>query len=129
MRCFAPRESLGRRDTIRYSSVMAEVSVARPQASAALERLGVALSDPIRQTILLRLSRGPAYPGELAELVDTSRSNLSNHLACLRGCGLVVSERQGRRVRYELVSSQLGRALVFIEEAIDQASVVVADGR
>ena len=86
---------------------MAEVSTNCIEPSAALERLGVALSDPIRQTILLRLSRGPAYPTELAELVNTSRSNLSNHLSCLRGCGLVVAERQGRRMQYELVTSRL----------------------
>ena len=114
---------------IGYCSVVDELLVTCVQPSRALERLGVALSDPIRQTILLRLSRGPAFPSELAELVSTSRSNLSNHLACLRGCGLVVAERQGRHVRYELVSTRLGEALAIVEEAVDEASVVVADGR
>ena len=105
---------------------MDELSVAPSEPSAALARLGVALSDPIRQTILLRLTRGSAYPSELADLVDTSRSNLSNHLACLRGCGLVVAERQGRRIRYELVTSRLADALATVEEAIDEASVVLS---
>ena len=108
---------------------MAEVSVELIRSSEALERLGVALSDPIRQIVLLRLSRGAAYPSELAELADTSRSNLSNHLACLRGCGLVVAEREGRQIRYELVSNQLGRALAVMEEAVEASSVVVSDGR
>lgn len=108
---------------------MAEVSVETIRPSAALERLGVALSDPMRQTILLRLSRGAAYPAELADLLDTSRSNLSNHLACLRGCGLVVAEREGRQVRYELVSRQLGDALANIEQAVDAAAVVVTHDR
>lgn len=108
---------------------MAELSAKPTKASPALERLGVALSDPIRQTILLRLSRGAAYPSELADLLDTSRSNLSNHLACLRGCGLVVAEREGRQVRYELVSRQLGVALASIEQAVEAASVVVSDDR
>lgn len=93
----------------------------RIRHSDALSRLGVALGDPIRQTILLRLSNGPAYPSELAELVDTSRSNLSNHLACLRGCGLVVAEREGRNVRYELVTRHLGEALNTITHALTQA--------
>ena len=89
----------------------------------------MALSEPIRQTILLRLSRGPAYPSELAELVNTSRPNLSNHLACLRGCGLVVAERQGRQVRYELATSRLGEALGIVEEAVDEATLAVGLGR
>ena len=106
---------------------MTELSTAVETPSPALERLGVALSDPTRQTILLRLSRGAAYPSELADLLDTSRSNLSNHLACLRGCGLVVAEREGRQVRYELVSRQLGAALASIEQAVEAAAVVVSD--
>ena len=94
-----------------------------------LARLGIALSDPIRQTILLRLSDGPAFPSELAELARTSRSNLSNHLACLRGCGLVVTEREGRNIRYELVSSRLGRVLADVADAMDQPVLEGAHGR
>ena len=111
------------------NSAINELSVEPVRPSSALERLGVALSDPIRQLILLRLSRGPAYPSELAELVNTSRSNLSNHLACLRGCGLVGTEREGRQVRYELVTSRLGDALAMVEDAVDEASRLVGHGR
>ena len=76
-----------------------------------LARFGHALSDPIRARLLLALRDGPAYPAALAELVGTSRQNLSNHLACLRGCGLVVAVPEGRRVRYELAEPRLGHAL------------------
>ncbi len=38
-------------------------------------------------------------------------THLSNHLACLRGCGLVVSVPEGRRVRYELADPRLSHAL------------------
>lgn len=76
-----------------------------------LERFGTALADPIRRQVLLLLLAGPSYPNELLDQIDTSQPNLSNHLACLRGCGLVVSERQGRRVRYELASDALAHAL------------------
>jgi len=40
-----------------------------------------------------------------------SRQILSNHLACLRGCGLVVAIPEGRRSRYELADQRIGRAL------------------
>lgn len=52
-----------------------------------------------------------AYPSDLAELIGVSRQSLSNHLACLRGCGLVVAVPEGRRMRYELVDPRLGDAL------------------
>ena len=71
----------------------------------ALARFGHALSDPTRAEILLMLRDGPGYPSDLAEMIGVSRQNLSNHLACLRGCGLVVAVPEGRRIRYELSDS------------------------
>ncbi len=76
-----------------------------------LERFGTALADPIRRHILVALLDGPSYPNELLERIDTSQPNLSNHLACLRGCGLVLTEREGRRMRYELANDALAHAL------------------
>lgn len=76
-----------------------------------LARFGHALSDPTRARLLLVLRRGPAYPTELAEILGVGRTNLSNHLACLRGCGLVVATAEGRRQRYELADDKLRHAL------------------
>lgn len=76
-----------------------------------LARFGHALSDPIRARLLLALREAPAYPAQLADLLGTSRQNLSNHLSCLRGCGLVVAVPEGRRARYELADPRLGHAL------------------
>ncbi|MGH3757720.1 ArsR/SmtB family transcription factor [Actinophytocola sp.] len=76
-----------------------------------LARFGHALSDPTRGRILLALRDGPAYPADLADTFGVSRTNLSNHLACLRGCGLVVAVPEGRRTRYELAEPKLVHAL------------------
>lgn len=77
----------------------------------ALARVGRALSDPTRCRILTALLEGTNYPGQLADQLDMSRSKVSNHLACLRGCGLVVGTYQGRQVRYELADPHLSQAL------------------
>jgi DNA-binding transcriptional ArsR family regulator len=76
-----------------------------------LARFGSALSDPTRTRLLLALREVPAYPADLAELLGVSRQIISNHLACLRGCGLVVAVPEGRRVRYELADDRLAHAL------------------
>lgn len=76
-----------------------------------LTRVGRALADPSRAQILLTLLDGPAYPGVLAARWGQSRANVSNHLACLRGCGLVTGTRDGRRVSYELADPALAHAL------------------
>ncbi|MFD2422196.1 Cd(II)/Pb(II)-sensing metalloregulatory transcriptional regulator CmtR [Amycolatopsis pigmentata] len=78
---------------------------------AALARLGRALADPTRCRILVALLDGVAYPGQLAAELRLGRSNVSNHLACLRGCGLVVATYEGRQVRYALADDHLARAL------------------
>ena len=76
-----------------------------------LERVGTALADPTRRHILLILVGGAAYPADLAERIGVGRTNVSNHLTCLRGCGLVTATREGRQVRYELASPRLAHAL------------------
>ncbi|WP_066897462.1 ArsR/SmtB family transcription factor [Mycolicibacterium houstonense] len=76
-----------------------------------LARFGHALSDQTRSTILLALKDSPAYPADLAESAGVSRQSMSNHLACLRGCGLVVAVPEGRRTRYELADPKLAHAL------------------
>lgn len=77
-----------------------------------LARVGAALSDGTRRAVVAELVAGPKYPAQLAEIVGVSRSGMSNHLTCLRGCGLVVATYEGRRVRYELADAAIGKALV-----------------
>jgi DNA-binding transcriptional ArsR family regulator len=107
----------------------------------ALARLGRALADPTRCRILVALLDGACYPGRLATELGLSRSNVSNHLACLRGCGLVVATYQGRQVRYELADVHLSRALNELARVVlavdtaepcldkDQAAAAVEAGR
>jgi len=94
-----------------------------------LARFGHALSDPTRARLLLALRDGPGYPAELAEVLSVSRQNLSNHLACLRGCGLVVAVPEGRRARYELADRRLAHALgdlLGVVLAVDPAACPAA---
>ncbi|WP_098897663.1 ArsR/SmtB family transcription factor [Streptomyces sp. st77] len=83
-----------------------------------LARFGRALADPIRCRLLLALREAPAYPSDLAEALGISRTRLSNHLACLRDCGLVVTSPDGRRTRYELADERLGTALDDLRSAV-----------
>lgn len=95
---------------------------------AVLNRLGRALADSTRSRILLRLLDGPAYPAVLAEELALTRPNVSNHLGCLRGCGLVVAVPEGRQVRYELADSALAqglRGLLDVTLAVDDDAVCV----
>nr|WP_024127063.1 metalloregulator ArsR/SmtB family transcription factor [Streptomyces sp. F8]AHE39784.1 ArsR family transcriptional regulator [Streptomyces sp. F8] len=83
-----------------------------------LARFGRALADPIRCRLLLALREAPGHPSDLAEALGVSRTRLSNHLACLRDCGLVVAVPVGRRTRYELADGRLGSALDNLRAAV-----------
>ncbi|GAB2853181.1 metalloregulator ArsR/SmtB family transcription factor [Microbacterium insulae] len=83
-----------------------------------MNRLGRAMADPTRSRILLTLLDGPSYPAELAQNLDLSRTNVSNHLACLRGCGLIVTTPEGRRTRYEISDPHLTRGLRQLLESV-----------
>jgi DNA-binding transcriptional ArsR family regulator len=87
------------------------VAVAARADLRTLQRFGTALSDATRQRVLVRLLEGSAYPSDLADELTTTRANLSNHLTCLRECGLVTATAEGRRVRYDLADERLADAL------------------
>ena len=84
----------------------------------AMNRLGRAMADPTRSRILISLLDGPSYPAQLAEDLDLTRSNVSNHLTCLRGCGLVVTAPEGRQTRYEIADPHLTLALTALTEVV-----------
>ncbi|WP_156753613.1 Cd(II)/Pb(II)-sensing metalloregulatory transcriptional regulator CmtR [Actinokineospora pegani] len=84
----------------------------------ALARLGKALADPTRCRILVAVLDGITYPAQLAEHLGLTRSNVSNHLSCLRGCGLLVAAHEGRQVRYALADAHLARALGELVEVV-----------
>ncbi|MCJ8504823.1 metalloregulator ArsR/SmtB family transcription factor [Kocuria flava] len=94
------------------------VTTVTPPHTAALARLGHALSDGVRTRILLALRAGPATPSQLVEALGVSKQVVSNQLACLRGCGLVTATKEGRRSWYRLADPRLGAALGDLLELV-----------
>ena len=64
-----------------------------------------ALADETRRDILRLLRDGPLTSGEIATRFDSSWPTVSRHLAVLRDADLVVTERRGQEIRYELNTS------------------------
>lgn len=103
-----------------------------PNAATTLEtrldvmnRLGRAMADPTRSRILMQLLEGPGYPAALAESLDLTRQNVSNHLTCLRDCGIVTTTAEGRQTRYEIADPHLTSALsalVTVVLAVDASA-------
>ncbi|MCZ4656016.1 metalloregulator ArsR/SmtB family transcription factor [Dietzia kunjamensis] len=96
-----------------------------------MHRLGRAMADPTRSRILLCLLDGPRYPADLARELELTRPNVSNHLGCLRDCGIVVAAPEGRQMRYEIADPHLEAALTALLDvtlAVDRdAECAVSD--
>ena len=83
-----------------------------------MNRLGRAMADPTRSRILMSLVEAPGYPAQLARDLLLTRSNVSNHLSCLRGCGIVAAIPEGRQTRYEIADPHLTRALIALVDVV-----------
>ncbi len=79
-----------------------------------------ALSHPIRLRVLAALRQeGVLNVGQLVNRLEIRQAHLSNHLACLKNCGLVTTEAQGRYVYYRIADYRVP-ALLDLGEAIFQ---------
>lgn len=75
-------------------------------------------SDSSRLSILEALRQGPLTVSEIVGATGLSQSNASNHLGCLRDCGLVTAKQEGRYVRYRLSDSRVGKLLRLSDELL-----------
>lgn len=77
----------------------------------AVTRLGHALSDHTRTRILVALREAPCVPSDLTNALGVSRQVMSHQLACLRGCGVVAVDKDGRNSWYRLADPHIAGAL------------------
>ncbi len=92
-----------------------------PQRAALKAKLFRGFSDTSRLAILEALRAGPLTVSAIVEHTGLSQSNVSNHLACLRDCGLVVFSQQGRYALYQLSDERVATLLGLAEDLLADA--------
>lgn len=85
------------------------------QERSSLDRTFQALGDPTRRAILLRLARGPATVGELADPFAMSLPAISRHLKVLVEASLIHNQRDGKGRRCQLRADGLGGARDWLD--------------
>lgn len=73
-----------------------------------------ALSDPTRRDILHLLRDGPLPAGEITAHFNISAATISHHLAILRNAGLVLDDKRGKFIYYELNLSVVDEILGWL---------------
>ena len=93
-----------------------------------------ALADPTRRAVYERLTAGEMSVSELRSGMSVSQPAVSQHLAVLRGAGLVSERRAGRNAYYRADPQGLGPLLGWIEryrafwpERIEKLKAVLKD--
>lgn len=94
------------------------VAVDERHASAAAASLFHGLSDPSRVAILRHLLLGEHNVRELTEHLGLAQSTVSQHLACLRGCGLVDVRPVGRASFYRVAQPDATLGLLAAAEQL-----------
>ena len=74
--------------------------------------------DPARLGILQALRSGPMTVTEIVSAVRMSQSNTSNHLRCLRECGLVSAQHDGKYIFYRLSDARVTELLELGESLL-----------
>ena len=77
-----------------------------------------ALASPHRLRIIHLLGERPREVNELARELELAQATVSQHLAAMRGVGLVDATRDGRCVRYELADAEILAACDLMRDVI-----------
>ncbi|NWF69567.1 MAG: winged helix-turn-helix transcriptional regulator [Chloroflexi bacterium] len=83
-------------------------------------KLFYGFADPSRLSILEALRGGGLSVTQLVQATGLSQPNVSNHLSCLRECGLVTRQQQGRQALYRLSDER-------VEHLLALATALLAD--
>jgi rhodanese-related sulfurtransferase/biotin operon repressor len=79
--------------------------------------MGKAFASPVRLELLDLLAQAPRTVDALASATGQSSANVSQHLQALHAAGLVIRERQGTSVRYEIAGQEALRLWVALRDA------------
>ena len=83
-------------------------------------------ADPSRLAILEVLRDEPRSVGDIAAATGLGQTNVSNHLACLKDCGLVACEKRGRFVIYRHSDDRVAGLLGLAEAVLADVAAGVS---
>ncbi len=78
------------------------------------------LAHPHRLRIVQMLLRGRYTVGELAEACEIPSHMASEHLRLMQRCGLLTSEKEGRKAFYEVAEPHLRDIMNCVEARFDK---------
>lgn len=93
---------------------------------ALLAKFARGLGDPTRLRILRLLLDQPRSVSEIIARLSMPQSRVSNHLACLKWCGYVATERQGRAIIYRVIDARVRAVIELISDIVGDNATHIA---
>ena len=75
-----------------------------------------ALADPTRREILNMLKQGRLSAGEITEHFSVTGAAISRHLTVLKEADLILDQREGPDIYYELIASVLEEIMLWLSD-------------
>ncbi|MGG0185255.1 ArsR/SmtB family transcription factor [Bacillus rhizoplanae] len=72
-------------------------------------------ADKTRLQILQCMMDGEKTVSEIVEIIKGNQSNISQHLNCLKGCGIILGRQEGKYVYYSLRNAQIEQLLTMFD--------------
>jgi len=82
-------------------------------------------SHKTRVQILEAVKEKEKTVSELVQQLEGNQSNISQHLACLKGCGLVVGRQEGKYVYYRVRNQLVRDLLTMVDEVLEDVHTYV----
>lgn len=76
------------------------------------------MSSPVRMELIYALKGGERTVSELVEELGLTKSNVSQHLAILKGADMVTARREGVNIYYSISSPKIVEACRLMREVL-----------
>ena len=83
-------------------------------------------SNKVRLQILESIKDQEKTVSQIVEEIDGSQSNISQHLACLKGCGIIVGRNEGKYCYYSLRNQHIRDLLMMFDVVLEDVQNDVA---
>ncbi|GLO68321.1 MULTISPECIES: ArsR/SmtB family transcription factor [Oceanobacillus] len=72
-------------------------------------------SNKTRLLILESIKENEKTVSQIVEDINGNQSNISQHLACLKGCGIIVGRNEGKYCYYRLRNDHIKELLTMVD--------------
>ncbi len=76
------------------------------------------MAFPIKHVILECIKDTEKTVSQIVTDIEGNQSNISQHLACLKGCGIIIGRNEGKYIYYSLRNQQIRDLLSMVDIAL-----------